>query len=200
MAFVDPRLVAQYAKLHQTGPCGNTSLKLVPRIRPLVREIAPASILDYGCGQSSLLDHVAPTREIRLWRYDPAIPAFATLRVSQVDLVICTDVLEHIPEADLADVVGRINDLSAHAVFSIDTSPSEQVLPDGTNAHCTVRPAPFWRALLADCFGTAVPIRSGRSTKCMFKTWVSPPAAVPLRFAEFAWLTAQRKLLRRFRP
>ena len=200
MASIDPYLVAQYAELHAAGPYGKTSLKLIARIRPLARELKPASILDYGCGQSLLLDNLALCASTALHRFDPAIPHLADLTVHRVDLVVCTDVLEHIPESDLPDVVTQIAELSKNAIFCIDTTESEQVLPDGSNAHCTVRPPPFWEALLRRHFSEIVQVSSPRSTKCMFKTWRSKWRVMPARIAEYLWLTIQRKLLRRFRP
>ena len=200
MPLVDPGLVALYAELHRTGVYGNTSLKRIARIRPLVRELDPASILDYGCGQSSLLDHLALRDSTKLYRYDPAIPEFAEIKAARVDMIVCTDVLEHIPEADLPDILNHIAALSSYVVFGIDTTESEQQLPDGSNAHCTVKPAASWRGLLQDHFGTVVRLHSSRSSKCWFKTWRSGWYALATRVPEFLWLVSQRKLLRRFRP
>ena len=200
MPLVDPGLVAQYAELHRAGAYGNTSLKRIARIRPLVRELDPASILDYGCGQSSLVDHLALRASTMLYRYDPAIPEIAEIKAAHVDMIVCTDVLEHIPEADLPDVLHHIAALSSHVVFGIDTTPSEQQLPDGSNAHCTVRPAAFWHGLLRGHFDAVVRLHSSRSSKCWFKTWRSAWYALATRVPEFLWLASQRKLLRRYRP
>jgi hypothetical protein len=77
--------------------------------------------------------------------YDPGYEPFSQLRAGQFDGVICIDVLEHITESDLSWV---IDELFAHAhrfVFAtIACYPAKKHLPNGQNAHCTVRP-PLWR-------------------------------------------------------
>ena len=61
------------------------------------------TLLDYGAGQGwqyteecyHVLWNIMPTL------YDPAVAAFHVKPSQRFDGVICTDVLEHIPEAEL---------------------------------------------------------------------------------------------------
>ncbi len=76
--------------------------------------------------------------------YDPAIegkdgrPVFA-------DLVVCTDVLEHIEPDRLDNVLTHLRTLARRAVFVvINTQPSNKTLTDGRNAHLIVEPAVWW--------------------------------------------------------
>nr|VFK56140.1 MAG: Methyltransferase domain-containing protein [Candidatus Kentron sp. TUN]VFK59371.1 MAG: Methyltransferase domain-containing protein [Candidatus Kentron sp. TUN]VFK62330.1 MAG: Methyltransferase domain-containing protein [Candidatus Kentron sp. TUN] len=197
MPLTEGRLIEQYRLLHR-GKYGNTSLKLIARLLPHIRELAPASILDYGCGQSSLIDHLDYRQGVALYRYDPAIPDIATLPVEHVDLIINTDVLEHILESDIPDVLAHIASIADNAIFSIDMTESEQILPNGSNAHCTVKGQEWWERMLADYFKVIVPIRASRPSKCMFKTWPSNALNAPRRFSEFLWLTAQRKIFKKY--
>ena len=114
----------------------------------LLDQFKPTTVLDYGCGQGALgrsLD-----REIA--EYDPAIEGKSTMP-APADLVICTDVLEHI-EPDLLDnVLDHLRDLTKSALFAvICTRPAKKFLADGRNAHLIVEPWEFWKQKLSERF------------------------------------------------
>ena len=45
-----------------------------------------------------------------IWvRYDPAIPELSTIPIERADFIVNTDVLEHIPEQDIGDVLEHIS-------------------------------------------------------------------------------------------
>lgn len=171
--IVNQEHVEQYRQLHTTTPYGRSSEKLLPRILPEVLELRPRTILDYGCGQSSLADMLRYDAGVAIYRYDPAIPEHSRLPVTSADLVINTDVMEHIPTEDVDDVLAHISSISQNAIFNIATVLAVCVLPNGQNAHCTVRPADWWRRKLERHFSYVEALRSGRSTKSMFKTMPS---------------------------
>ena len=60
------------------------------------------------------------------------------MSVYRADVVINTDVMEHIPAEDINEVLGHIKSLSNNVFFNISTRPANQKLPNGENAHCTV--------------------------------------------------------------
>ena len=109
--------------------------------------------LDYGCGPAwcwkeyNLRD---------LWKlrkaafFDPGVEEFASRPQVPRDLVICIDVMEHIPEHLIDEVLDDINKLATKAVyFAISTRTSSKKLYDGeTPAHITVRPESWWREKL----------------------------------------------------
>jgi 2-polyprenyl-3-methyl-5-hydroxy-6-metoxy-1,4-benzoquinol methylase len=106
------------------------------------------SVLDYGCGMGTLakaLIELAPRLSVR--EYDPAVdgkdgrPAFA-------DLVVCTDVLEHIEPDKIGNVLTHIGTLARKAMFFVVClRPSNKLLSDGiTNAHLLVRSKAWWEA------------------------------------------------------
>lgn len=106
-----------------------------------------SSILDYGCGQGSLARVLRgqPLGAIRIDEYDPAIlgkdgpPSFA-------DLVVCTDVLEHVEPDRLDTVLAHLRTLARKAVFTvISTKDSNKVLTDGRNAHLIIESGPWWK-------------------------------------------------------
>lgn len=92
-------------------------------------------ILDYGCGKGNL----------GLGRkYDPAIPEFSA-DPEPADLVVCTDVLEHIEPECLDDVLGHIRSKTKKkAYFVIATRRAKKTLPDGRNAHLIVESSDWW--------------------------------------------------------
>lgn len=172
----DRDLVAQYAEMHASRVYGDTSIKNLRYLRPEIRLLRPASILDYGCGQSRLLEALAPSGPVRLLRYDPAIPAFAAEPRERVDLLLNIDVLEHIPEHDLADVVAHMASLCRDAIIVADTRPAAAILPSGENAHCTLHPHAWWCDYLGRFFADIVPMRVARRSRAAFRTWRHSPA------------------------
>lgn len=155
-------MIEQYRSLHskRSRYPGISLLPHVDRIGALIAATGARTLLDYGCGKATLhkaalllRDDGSVVHSLReYWgvkavrRYDPAIERFAQLPDKPVDGVICTDVLEHCPEADIDWIVAELFGLARQFVFaSIAAYPARAVLPNGENAHCTVRPAAWWR-------------------------------------------------------
>lgn len=116
----------------------------------LIYRFIASSVLDYGCGQGTLVAELKRKHlpGIRYAEYDPAVagksspPAFA-------DLVICTDVLEHVEPDKLDAVLMHLKQLARKAVFAvIALRPSNKTLSDGRNAHLIIEPADWWIARL----------------------------------------------------
>lgn len=165
-------LIAQYREIHAQKVYGRSSEVMVGYIqRPLDDLPKIRSVLDFGCGQSRLVDWIGAINGAKVYRYDPAIPEFAEMPVDKVDLVICTDVMEHIPEEDVSDILATIRSLSKHAFFNISVRSAKEILPNGENAHCTVQPPPWWRARLLEHFPVARRSRSPDPTAVSFLTW-----------------------------
>lgn len=110
----------------------------------LMRRYRAVSVLDYGAGQGSL---GRALREVgHLCReYDPAIPGIDG-RPTFSDLVVATDVLEHIEPRKLGNVLGHIRALARKAVFLVvATRPAEKLLPNGKNAHLIIEDEVWWQ-------------------------------------------------------
>jgi hypothetical protein len=133
--------------------------------------LGPTSILDYGCGQSRLLEALALGHSVELMRYDPAIPAYAKKPEKPADLLINIDVLEHVEEKDLDEVLSEMSSLCRHAIIIVDTKPAAAILPNGANAHATVRSHAWWRQRLTPFFPVLLPIAVARRSRAGFKTW-----------------------------
>ena len=108
------------------------------------------SLLDYGCGKAQ--HH---PEDWNAYKYDPAYPKYDKKPEAgrKFDLVICIDVLEHIPQADLPRIIKEIFDYSGKYVFATAaTSKAGKTLPNGMNAHATVQPEEWWNELFAQYY------------------------------------------------
>jgi len=140
---------------------GRSLLPHIEKIRELAILVRASSALDYGCGKAALyakqnfdtsngirissLSEYWNLKEIYL--YDPAVAQFSTRPSSKSDIVICTDVLEHIDEGDIPYVLDDIFALSNRMVFAnVASYPAAKTLPNGENAHATIRPPEWWRS------------------------------------------------------
>jgi len=154
MNTIDENKIKQYQQLHQEDPSyGSTSLKFIDEISVMIDALKPKSILDYGCGKGSLIEEIERRYpEIICYRYDPSIPEYSTLNVQTADLVINTDVLEHIPVADIDAVLREIASISNNAYFNLHHGKAATMLPSGENAHCTVRSPSWYRKKISNYF------------------------------------------------
>lgn len=110
-------------------------------VSAFAQELGAASILDYGCGQGTLRPAL-PDRTV--FEYDPGRPEKWNLP-KPADLVVATDVLEHVEPNRVEAVLRHIGRLAIRGAFLvISLSPSKVLLPDGRNAHLTVRPEDWW--------------------------------------------------------
>ena len=111
------------------------------------------SILDYGCGKGMFKEaasRLAP--DLTVTEYDPAIPGKDALP-TPADLVICTDVLEHV-EPDLLDaVLQHIRSVTIKGAISLpNLLPAKKVLRDGRNAHLIQESPAWWHGKVSKYF------------------------------------------------
>ena len=137
--LITPEYREMNAKLHERADYGISGEKWAPLVKEILRQDSYSSILDYGCGKRTLEKALG----FPIQNYDPCIPGLE--RKDPADLVVCTDVLEHI-EPECIDAV--LDDLRAHtrktAFLVIATKPANKTLPDGRNAHILQRPYQWW--------------------------------------------------------
>lgn len=160
----DGNMIEQYMQLHQAKlDYGSTSIMYFEEVSLFIAYLKPATVLDYGCGKGVLLEKLTDRfPEVTFYGYDPAIPGRDTLPVQKADLVINTDVLEHIPEHALPDIIKEISLVSENVFFGLHHALANQILPNGENAHCTVKP-PIWYFRLFSNYFYAVSLFDGRN-------------------------------------
>lgn len=146
----------QLEKLHQDPDLkwGNDGKYHVDAIWKLAGRLNARTLLDFGCGRSTLsksLKSYCPM--LTCTDYDPGRPKKAKLPNKVFDVVTCTDVLEHVEPEFVDEVIKAIADRAGRAAyFVIDTVPANVKLPDGRNAHLTVREPVWWAHKLTDVF------------------------------------------------
>lgn len=156
---------AAYGELHANPKRfhGYSILDHVPDIAELVKSTSSKTLLDYGCGKGY---QYLVTRVHEQWGgalpycYDIGIPQMHDgKKAGPFDGVICTDMLEHIEEADVPTVLADIFSLSRKFVFlTVSCSPARhKTLPDGRNVHLTVKPPAWWDQVI------------GKFATCQFK-------------------------------
>ena len=148
--------IMAYQELHAVRFYGSSATELhLASAAKVVAEVNPKTILDYGCGRSDLLSHFWRDGERTLARYDPAINQTKRLPGGRFNLVLCCDVLEHIPMSSVARVLDEIKDKSDTVFFTISTKLARAKLPDGRNAHVTLLTRSEWKRWISDVFGFA---------------------------------------------
>jgi 2-polyprenyl-3-methyl-5-hydroxy-6-metoxy-1,4-benzoquinol methylase len=144
--LTSPGYRAQLQQLRARVPGAGTAQSTPPR-SAYIEELQPETILDYGCGEMKLAEALAPRR---VMGYDPGIPGRESMP-KPVDLVVSTDVLEHVEPKKIDAVLDHIFRLAGKGAYLvIATRPAKAVLPDGSNAHKIVEPAAWWVAKLQE--------------------------------------------------
>ena len=134
------------------------------QIRSLFEQHAISSILDYGCGGSDWsvagFDDASNQSAVEYfnlrnaYRYEPARDIDER---QVVDCVVSFDVLEHIFIADVPSVLrDMFSCASKLLVLNIACYPAAAMLPNGENAHVTVR-HPFWWRGMVDSISVEYP-------------------------------------------
>lgn len=133
-------------ELHRSNEnYGTAGRKRAARVREVIGETGCQTILDYGCGKG-LLAASLPDHDIA--EYDPAIPG-KDAEPRPAELVVCTDVLEHIEPECLDAVLDHLRGLATRYLFAnISTRLSTKHLSDGRNTHLIVQRPDWWRARL----------------------------------------------------
>lgn len=131
------------------------------------------SLLDFGCGTGratqklrmfgvlasgidiapNALETDIPFHQACLWELPSDLGQ---------DWGLCCDVMEHIPNEKVADVLAGIaRNVTRGAYFLIDHVPDEMGILIGQPLHLTVRPAAWWKEQLQHHFGTVTQHDSG---------------------------------------
>lgn len=145
-------LVPAYRKMADANFNGLSILNHVASIKAMIDATESRSMLDFGCGRGDAyrdphnIHHELGIHFTRLHLYDPAFPHIGALPPTKMDIVVCSDVLEHIPEPEVDAFIVRLFKYANRAVWaSVCCRPAKKVFP-GTdiNLHVTVQPLEWW--------------------------------------------------------
>jgi len=147
IAFHKPELISSRhrelnAQLHRErleyGVGGGKHAEVVAKLRESCKA---ESVLDYGCGKG----YLAKSLSFPIWEYDPAIPEKSD-SPRPADLVVCTDVLEHIEKDKLPAVLDDLRRCTKKVgYFVIHTGPAVKTYADGSNTHLLQHGLDWWQ-------------------------------------------------------
>lgn len=167
-------LIGYYRAMHRCGvPAsglraeetfdGRTLYGHAEVIGKLLRSFGGRTVLDYGSGKGRQYARLPVDIEMpdgrrfedipSFWGatvtcYDPGCETLATLPPGPFDAVICTDMLEHCDQEDLPWILTEMFASAGKLVYaSVALYPAQKTLPNGENAHVTLRPADWWQRL-----------------------------------------------------
>ena len=160
-------------QLHESNADYGTAIKSkINLITDIIDNQHIHSVLDYGCGKGLLKKLLLEKYgDNKLWINEYDIAFEQKLSRSPSDLVVCSDVMEHV-ETEYTKAV--LEDIEHHtqryALFVISTKQSDKNLPDGRNAHINIKSTKDWAELLNQYFEIDsqkfIPIRSEAQFIC----------------------------------
>tara|TARA_B100000579_G_C22341905_1_gene625389 strand:+ start:22 stop:546 length:525 start_codon:yes stop_codon:yes gene_type:complete len=140
-------------KLHENPNYGTASISMAPLVKKLFDDFEFKSISDYGAGKKNLekaLNELG-LKNFEYFPYDPVFPDYG--KPKSADLVCCIDVLEHIEEEFLLNILDDLKlIITKLGFFTIATIPAKKKLSDGRNAHLIQKPASWWLPLMCERF------------------------------------------------
>lgn len=178
LAFNKPELISkEYIhlnnKLHRDNPSyGMGGAKHSDTVLKLSKELKTTSILDYGAGKGML----AKSLPFPIWQYDPAIPEIAA-SPQPADIVICSDVLEHIEQDKLQFVLDDLKRCTKQVgYFVISTRQAIKTYANGKNTHNIVQGKDWWNKKLSKYFDIGTII--DKEKECELHIVVAPKKVI----------------------
>lgn len=128
-------------KLHKTdGHYGIKGAMWGEIVLEMSEELKTQDILDYGCGKGTLAQNIP----FKINQYDPAFETKSS-PPRPADIVVCSDVLEHVERDSLDNVLDHLQDLTRKSIFiNVATREAIRFLEDGRNAHLIVERIEWW--------------------------------------------------------
>ena len=112
-----------------------------------IKNYIPKTVLDFGCGTGGLVHYLQDEYpDLTVSGYDPGNETYSTpIDNSEFDLIVSTDVLEHIEPEHLNETLQYLSERSRYCYHLIALAPSKVILPDGRNAHLIQQSSGWWR-------------------------------------------------------
>ena len=140
MSLISPEYLAQQRDLHDDQNYGTSGHKYAAVVREIAGLLDTQDILDYGCGKRTLERALG----YPISNYDPSIPGVDG-EPRPADLVVCTDVLEHIEPDYLDNVLDDLERVTLRFLMVVVVNrAAKKILPDGRNAHLIQEPLSWW--------------------------------------------------------
>ena len=142
---------------------GYSLTKWILKIKEIIKINKCDSLLDFGCGKGFLYKNKFKINDqeyrnlLDCWKlddvylYDPGVKEFSVYPVRKFDGLICTDVIEHIPENDILQFIDNLFKLSNKFIFVvIATIPATKFFDDGNNIHLCLKTKQEWEKIFVE--------------------------------------------------
>lgn len=127
---------------------GTSGVKHAGHVQELAKRMGTRDVLDYGCGKQTLQKNIP----FPITNYDPFIEGCDS-EPDPHDLVVCSDVLEHIEPDCLPDVLTHLREKTKQVLLvDVATRLAKKSLADGRNAHLIIKETLWWLATLGPWF------------------------------------------------
>ena len=165
-------VIKKYKVFHENGiknqPGFSTFLgysltKWILKIQEIIKTNDCNSLLDFGCGKAFLYKNKFKigdkefTNLSDFWNlkniylYDPGLEEYSDYPKGKYDGIICTDVVEHIPEDDVLNFIDELYKLSNKFIFVvIATMPASKYFDDGKNIHLSLKDQEEWKKIFLE--------------------------------------------------
>jgi hypothetical protein len=130
---------------HRVKPWSGTHGKYAEEV--LMRACKGDRILDFGCAKQDLKKRVKEIvgNDVDVVGYDPGQPGLDIFPEGDFDIVVATDVLEHIEPETLEMTLLTLGIVCRKAMFFVvSTRATGNKLPDGRDHHLIVKPREWW--------------------------------------------------------
>jgi hypothetical protein len=155
--LVTPYYKDQLLKKHAKQPWGGAGKSWIPLLEKHLDMARVETSLDFGCGRHTYKQAMTELHpHIQVTEYDPGVAGYDALPQGEFDLVVCTDVMEHVEKEYTAATLVALRDYTKRVIlFNIETNQCSSTLPDGRNTHINLRHVDEWTLLLNAVFKTA---------------------------------------------
>ena len=136
---------------------GKSTLIFAKLIKEIITKNKIKNMLDYGCGKGFFYKNPSNQYGLEIkslknyWNididlYDPCFKENSYLDENKnYDLLICIDVLEHIPTEDIYWVLEKLlNRTKKYLFINVACYPAIALLPNGKNAHVNIQTPKWW--------------------------------------------------------
>lgn len=143
----DYRDLKLYEQLHKQRSYGDTGSIYTDNVKSFIDKTGATSVLDFGSGTGALKTSLNNKYNIDIDEFDPCYDGKRNIPNTQYDLIITTDVLEHLYEDEIENFFEEILSLQPKFMYhAISTRKAHIHLPDGSNCHKTVKNNEWWKS------------------------------------------------------
>lgn len=148
--IINPDYKQQLQDAHKNPKWMKGASGLHSKIDKFLIEYTAQSVMDFGCSQGGLIKSIKEKYpNITVAGYDPGIPEYEVLPNGPFDVIVSTDVLEHVEYEYINDTLKQIGERFTKACYLIIASyPAKKKLPDGRNAHIIIESFDWWKQRL----------------------------------------------------